>query len=193
MSEFDKWDSFYLIVGAAAGALIGLQFVVLTLIAGRDHQPRAETGAAFATPTIIHFSTALFLSALIRAPWQSVTPAAVIWGLIGAGGILYIVIVARRMKTQTAYRPEFEDWLCHVLLPLAAYAILGLATFTANSYLRESLFGVGTSALLLLFIGIHNAWDAVTYHVFTEKHEAGEADSIAETPEDSEIIEKVLE
>jgi hypothetical protein len=26
---------------------------------------------------------------------------------------------------------------------------------------REALFGVGAAALLLLFIGIHNAWDAV--------------------------------
>ena len=30
MAELDKWDSFYIIVGPAAGALIGLQFVVLT-------------------------------------------------------------------------------------------------------------------------------------------------------------------
>jgi hypothetical protein len=35
--------------------------------------------------------------------------------------------------------------------------------------LEEGLFGVGTAALLLLFIGIHNAWDAVTYHVFVKK------------------------
>ena len=29
MPEFAGWDSFYVIVGSAAGALIGLQFVVL--------------------------------------------------------------------------------------------------------------------------------------------------------------------
>jgi hypothetical protein len=33
--EFEVWESFYAIVGAAAGALIGLQFVVMTLIAER--------------------------------------------------------------------------------------------------------------------------------------------------------------
>jgi hypothetical protein len=32
MSELAKWDSFYAIVGSAADALIGLQFVVATLI-----------------------------------------------------------------------------------------------------------------------------------------------------------------
>ena len=169
MSEFAEWDSFYVIVGSAAGALIGLQFVVMTLIAGRDERPAATAGAAFATPTIVHFGAVLLLSALIRAPWQSVTPAAVLWGLVGLGGIVYAVIVARRMRGQTTYRPQFEDWLFHTLLPLAAYAILALSPFAAPSQTRAALFGVGASALLLLFIGIHNAWDAVTYHVFVEK------------------------
>lgn len=31
------------------------------------------------------------------------------------------------------------------------------------------MFGVSAAVLLLLFIGIHNAWDAVTYHVFFKK------------------------
>ncbi|MFP5260754.1 MAG: hypothetical protein ACLGJB_02470 [Blastocatellia bacterium] len=169
MSEFAEWDSFYLIVGSAAGALIGLQFVVMTLIAGRPQRHEAEVGAAFATPTIIHFGTALLLSAIIRAPWQAVTPAAVLWGLVGLSGVVYAIIVARRMRVQTTYQPEFEDWLFHALLPLAAYAILALSAFAPPSRTREAMFGVGASALLLLFTGIHNAWDAITYHVFVGK------------------------
>jgi len=47
MSELAGWDSFYVIVGSAAGALIGLQFVVVTLIADRPHLRVAEAGAAF--------------------------------------------------------------------------------------------------------------------------------------------------
>ena len=35
MAELGAWDSFYVIVGSAAGALIGLQFVVMTLVAAR--------------------------------------------------------------------------------------------------------------------------------------------------------------
>jgi len=77
------------------------------------------------------------------------------------------VVVARRIKKQGAYRPEFEDWLFHCVLPLMAYAILAASSFAALAYTRESLFAVGATALLFLFIGIHNAWDAVTYHIFT--------------------------
>jgi uncharacterized membrane protein len=166
MSEFAEWESFYVIVGSAAGALIGLQFVVLTLIAEKPQLGTPEAGAAFATPTIVHFGTALLLSALVRVPWHTITPAAALWGVVGLCGTIYAVVVARRMRVQTAYKPEFEDWLFHVVLPLAAYATLALSAFSASSHTGEALFGVGGATLLLLFIGIHNAWDAVAYYVF---------------------------
>jgi hypothetical protein len=165
MIEIAKWDSFYVIVGSAAGALIGLQFVVLTLIAERPPTGLAEAGAAFGSPTIVHFGTVLFLSALLHAPWQTITIAAILWGLLGFGGVVYSVIVFRRMRRQSVYRPVFEDWLFHVALPLFAYAILALSSFAASSHPHDALFAVGGGSLLLLFIGIHNAWDNVAYHV----------------------------
>lgn len=164
-----QWDSFYALVGSAAGALIGLQFVVMTLIAGRPALRAApEAGSAFATPTILHFSAVLLLSALLRAPWQTITVAEVLWGLVGFSGVVYSVIVVRRMRKQSIYQPELEDWLFHALLPFAAYVLLAVSAYAARFYLREALFGIGAAALILLFVGIHNAWDAVTYHVFCQ-------------------------
>ena len=75
------------------------------------------------------------------------------------------------MRVQTAYQPELENWLFHVLLPFAAYATLAGLIYLADSNVGRALFGVGTAALLLLFIGIHNAWDGVTYHVFVKRAE----------------------
>ena len=169
MLELAKWDNFYVIVGSAAGALIGLQFVVITLIAEKPPVDAEKASAAFASPTIVHFGVVLFLSAFLHAPWQTITIAAVLWGLLGLGGVTYSVIVARRMRKQAAYKPEFEDWLFHMMLPLAAYAILALSSFAAPAHTREALFGVGGAALLLLFIGIHNAWDSVSYHVLVTR------------------------
>jgi hypothetical protein len=37
--------------------------------------------------------------------------------------------------------------------------------------MTEALFGVGAAALLLLFTGIHNAWDSVIYLVLYSKQE----------------------
>jgi hypothetical protein len=166
MAEFAEWESFYVIVGAAAGALIGLQFVVLTLIAENPPPRAAEAGGAFVTPTIVHFSAVLLLSAGLRAPWHAITSMAAFWALVGLGGIAYCVIIARRMRTQGAYRPDLEDWVYFGFLPLAGYAILLLSALAAASHAHEALFAVGAAVLLLLFIGIHNAWDGIAYHVY---------------------------
>jgi len=171
VSELANWDSFYVIVGSAAGALIGLQFVVMTLIAERPPIRAAEAGAAFGTPTIVHFSMVLLLSALLRVPWQTVAPAAALWGLIGFGGLAYSPVVIRHVRRQTVYRPDLGDWFFYVLLPLAAYALLAVSSLAAPSHAREALFGVGAATLILLFAGIHNAWDSVAYHVFVTRAE----------------------
>jgi hypothetical protein len=165
MTELARWDNFYVIVGSAAGALIGLQFVVMTLLADRPHLGNAEAGAAFGSPIVVHFAAALFLSAMVLAPWTAITIPAAIWGLLGLIGVAYTGIVWRRMRRQSAYKPEFEDWLFHVILPLIAYATLAASSFAAWSHTRESLFCVGGASLLLLFDGIHNSWDNVSYHV----------------------------
>jgi len=170
MTALSEWQNFYVIVGSSAGALIGLQFVVLTLIASRPvGAGTAQAGHAFATPTIVHFGAVLLLAGMVSAPWQAITPVAVLWGLLGFSGMVYAAVVVRRMRRQAAYKPVFEDWLFHVLLPLAAYVTLAVTAFAAHWYLREALFGIGAVALLLLFVGIHNAWDGVTYHVFEKK------------------------
>jgi len=169
MTDLSGWENFYVIVGSSAGALIGLQFVVLTLIAERPVLRMAEASAAFATPSVVHFGVVLLLSAIVSAPWTDLTIVALLWGLVGIFGAVYALIVARRMRLQTVYKPEFEDWLFHALLPLAAYLTLLLSAIAAVTQARGALFGTGASALVLLFIGIHNAWDAVTYHIFISK------------------------
>ena len=170
MPAFTAGENFYVIVGSSAGALIGLQFVVITLIAEipivRDVE---RASSAFATPAIVHFGAVLLLSAVISAPWQEITAAALLWGVLGFVGVIYVLIVARGMRVQTAYSPQFEDRLFHVLLPLGAYATLAGSAYAARSNVGGALFGVGAAALLLLFIGFHNAWDAVTYHLFVRK------------------------
>ncbi len=174
MAALQGWENFYVIIGSAAGALIGLQFVVMTLIDNKPiNRAVAQAGDSFTTPSVIHFGVVLLLSAVGSAPWNEIAAVAVLWGLVGLSGVVYVVRVARRMRLQTAYQPVFEDWLFHVLLPFAAYATLAVSAYAARSYPRPALFIVGAAALLLLFIGIHNAWDTVTYHVFEKRREKG--------------------
>jgi hypothetical protein len=105
----------------------------------------------------------LFVSAILNAPWQGLLKVSYALGVCGILGVVYGIIVIQRARGQTTYRPVFEDWLWHTALPILAYLMLVVAAFTLRSYPRQTLFVIGGSALLLLFVGIHNAWDAVTY------------------------------
>jgi len=70
------------------------------------------------------------------------------------------------MRAQGAYQPDAEDWVYFGFLPVAAYAMLPLSALAASSHAHEAAFGVAAAVLLLLFIGIRNAWDGIAYHVF---------------------------
>ena len=77
MTALAGWEHFYVIVGSSADALIGLQFVVITLIADTPiARADAQGGAAFSTSSVVHFGVVLFLSAIVSAPWGGLTPAA---------------------------------------------------------------------------------------------------------------------
>jgi len=169
MSPLAGWENFYVIVGSSAGALIGLQFVVMTLIIETPVADVERASNAFATPTIAHFGAVLLLSAVISAPWRGLAAPATLWGIMGLLGLIYVLIAARRMRAQTAYVNVFEDWLFYAMLPFAAYATLFGSACAVSSHPRAALFGVAIAALLLLFIAIHNAWDTVTFQVFLRK------------------------
>ena len=177
-TPLEGWENFYVIVGSSAGALIGLQFVVITLIAGAPVGRReAQAAAAFASPSVVHFGVVLLLSALVCAPWHSLVPVGILWALLGLYGIGYSLVVVRRLRTQTLYDPVFEDWLFHALLPLTAYAALLFSAAAVHYGGRPVLFVVAGAALLLLYIGIHNAWDTVIYHVFARRKDQSEGES----------------
>jgi len=162
-SILKQWTDFYVIVGSSAGALTGLQFVAIALIAESEGARSMTAIRAFATPTIVHFCLVLLISAIVSAPWSGTSSAAVCLAICGAGGVAYAVRVISHARRQSGYAPDFGDWIWYTALPLTGYATL----FTGGLLLfwdpRWPLFVVAAAALGLLFNGIHNAWDSVTY------------------------------
>jgi len=163
VSPLAAWESFYVIVGSSAAALTGLQFVVIALVAEGERKGGRKEIEAFGTPTVVHFCAVLSLAAILTAPWQRLASVAFALGAAGVAGVAYVVIVTRRARRQMGYQPVFEDWLWHSILPFFAYlGILGAAAVLLRGP-ASALFVIGAAALLLLFIGIHNSWDTVTY------------------------------
>jgi hypothetical protein len=163
LSPLSAWETFYVIIGSSAAALTGLQFVVIVLGAEVRGLVSAHATRAFATPTIVHFAAVLLLSAILTAPWPALSTVALAVAVCGGAGIAYTLMVIRHMRHQTVYAPVLEDWTWHGALPLVAYVGLLVSAAVLRGNPVPSLFAIGGSAVLLLFVGIHNAWDAVTY------------------------------
>lgn len=161
------WDSFYVITGSSAAALTGLMFVVIAL-SGESNVtagPAASVAAirAFSTPTVVHFGAVLLLAALLTTPGHTVLTLSGSVGACGFAGLCFIRWVVVQMRRQTGYSPVADDWVWHVRLPALAYACL--VTGAAGLWWRPAmaLVLVAAAALFLLYIGIHNAWDAAIY------------------------------
>jgi hypothetical protein len=163
VSALSRWENFYVIVGSSAGALTGLQFVVMALIAESETGSSMREVRAFGTPTVVHFCASLLISAILSAPWPDASSIAICLGICGAAGIGYLARVIRHAKRQTGYAPDAGDWFWYTGLPLAGYATLFVGALLLPHFPDRALFVIAATALLLLFIGIHNAWDTVTY------------------------------
>ena len=163
--QLSSWGNFYMIVGSSGAALIGIQFVVITLVAEMSKITTTETISAFGTPTVAHLGGALVISAIMSAPWAHLLSLSMVLALCGFAGLAYGVIVSRRARRQTGYKPVPEDWLWDILLPGVLYAALTGAALLLHAKSPLALFFIAAVALGLLLIGIHNAWDTVTYVV----------------------------
>jgi hypothetical protein len=162
-SFLTEWSTFYVITGSSAAVLIGLMFVVITLVAGDRSRMTHEGIAASSTPTVLHFCAALLVSGILSAPWPSLAHAAALLGLTGLFGFLYMSRVMIWMTPRTGYRPGIDDWLWYAIVPLIAYIAIAVAAILLPWAPTETLFALAGANVLLIFLGIHNAWDLVTF------------------------------
>jgi hypothetical protein len=162
--QLAEWESFYIIVGSSGAALTGLMFVVMALIPELEKAPSSSASVgAYGTPNIVHFCAALVVSSMLSAPWRTLTTVAGALAICSAVALVYALNVVRRARRQTVYKPVLEDWLWHSAFPIAAYAAILIGAILLAKAPEESLFGIGAAVLSLVLIGIHNAWDTVTY------------------------------
>jgi hypothetical protein len=158
------WDNFYVIVGSAAGGLTGLTFVVIALV--RDASRVNPVGLrAFVSPTMVHFGGVLALAAFVSMPHQHVATLSagfIAGGVAGVGYGLRTAVLLRRSRAG-GYVPVREDWVWNVILPSVSYAAIACLGILIWHRPEQSLFGVAAFALLLLFIGIRNAWDIAVW------------------------------
>jgi hypothetical protein len=158
------WSSFYVMTGSSAAALTGLMFVVITLVSAEERTANLHDGlSTFSTPTVVHFCAALLVSAIVCAPWRLLIHPAILLGLLGLYGAAYILRVMLGARRLQAYTPDREDWLWYSILPLAAYVAIAGGAIALPGAPVTALFALGGGVISLIFVGIRNAWDIVTF------------------------------
>ena len=119
---------------------------------------------AFVTPTIAHFGAVLALAAFMCVPRQTARSISLGVGGLGLAGLVYIGLVASYIcHSLGTYIPVREDWIFNVIVPCLAYASLIGAAFLIRRHPDPGLNGVAAASMILLFIGIHNAWDIAVW------------------------------
>jgi hypothetical protein len=83
--------------------------------------------------------------------------------LVGVYGLTYVTRIIFRTRRLSAYTADLEDWIWYAVMPLVAYGVLAAGAIAYPIVSVKALFAVGGGVVTLIFIGIRNAWDIVTY------------------------------
>lgn len=161
---FEGWDDFYLLIGSAGGALIGLLFVVVTLTTGSDESRTQRGQALYMTPNVFHFGSVLVISGMAMAPGLSVQAEALIVGVVALAGLAVAGRVTFTLFTSKAETPpHWSDPWYYGVGPLVLYVALACAVVAIWSEAEAAPRAVAGVTCLLMLLGIRNAWDLVTY------------------------------
>lgn len=158
------WSGFFTMMATAAATLVGLMFVVVTLITRNERTTDSNLGlSTFSTPTVIHFGSSLLVSLILIAPWPRLAGTFVCITLLGIAGVAHMIGVMGKARRMTVYEPDTEDWLWYTIFPFIAYAAVLVGGITMPLAPTASLWILGATVTWLTFMGIRNAWDVVTY------------------------------
>lgn len=170
----DTWSNFYVILGSSAGALTGLTFVVIALVSDA-HSVRLSGLRAFITPTVVHFCSVLGIAALLSIPGQTPASLGLCLGASGLTGVSYSIgTIVQLYRNRPLYVPVAEDWIWNAMLPTLCYLMLLIAGTLAPWHAPIALYATAGVSLLLLFIGIHNAWDIAVWFTAQRSFEQSE-------------------
>lgn len=159
------WHDFYGLVGTAAATLVGLMFVAASIAAGVLNEKHLEPAATFITPTVVHFSAALFICILATIPTQTWMMRGLLVGCGGLAGLIYSGQIWVRIFSRFSSGLDLTDRVFYALIPILGYL---LATVSAVALLVHKPWApdlMAAALIALLAAGVRNAWDMTVWIV----------------------------
>jgi hypothetical protein len=159
---FNSWQSFYQMTGEAAATLIGLLFIVASLMAGRQSAASAQGVKLFTTPTVFHLASVLAISALTLIPDAEGTSRTLLMTAWAVFGLVHTAGLAARLRV-LPNPTHWSDFWWYGAAPALVYLALAAASASTAARLSHAPYGVALCLLTLLLLTIRNAWDLVTW------------------------------
>ncbi len=165
----EAWETYYLMVGSSAGALIGLLFVVVTLSSEGDPTQLSMAQRIFMSPTIFHFVTVLVVSCAAVVSTLPPAAMAIVIAVTAAIGVVTSAGALARLAGGQVEVTHVTDYVYYGALPAIAHLWLLVTAWLVwqGADFAEYSVAIGTMALLLL--GIRDAWDLATWLVYHKK------------------------
>lgn len=155
-----EWRDFYVMIGTAAGVIVGATFIVATLASGLEARSVGLRG--FITPIAVHLGSVLVGSAILAVPTLTPLVFAALLGLGGVAGVIYGVVVASRIWRMNL---DLSDRSFYVVLPILSYCGMVWSAWMATKPDAPVLETLAVSLVVLLVVGMRNAWDMATFMI----------------------------
>jgi hypothetical protein len=159
------WHDFYLLVGTASATLVGLIFVSASIGAQVFSEESRAAIQAFISPTVVHFSTVLFVCILATIPEQTGLEFIVLLAALGIAGFAYSAKVLVQLLVRRRFTVDVVDGLFYALIPGVGQLLILLSAGLLFAQRPAGLYCLAAAVITLLLAGIRNAWDMTMWVV----------------------------
>ncbi len=161
-----EWHDFFVLLGTAAGTLVGLLFVAATVSSGVFSLERRAPLRMFLSATVVHFSSVLAASLIMLLPLTSWLLLGVIVLLCALVGLGYSVLTVRDVvRDGLITNVDWEDRTWYGVLPFLTYVAELVTGIALTCGIAAGCAVLAACMGLLLVAGIHNAWDITVWTI----------------------------
>jgi hypothetical protein len=158
---FEHWGEFYLLAGSAAAVLVGLIFIVITLMGDRPRSSVLAGARLYMGPIVLGVSFVLAISAAALTPgitregFAAICGVVAVWGL--ARGLMSVVGIGKLKEV------DWTDIWFYGVFPSALYVGLGAVALAFWRGCACAHYGVAAVIVGALLLAIRNEWDLITW------------------------------
>src|SRR5437870_1248886 len=161
---FDGWSEFYLLAGSAAAVLIGLIFVVISLMQDRSRSSVLAGSKLYMGPIVLTVSFVLVLSALALTPGVGRNRVAIVTAVIALWGLARgLWSIAGIRKLLSGPEVHWTDPWFYGVIPSVLYLALGGVALAFWQDWPWAHDGLAALVVGLLLSAIRNEWDLITW------------------------------